>query len=65
MADGDWWFCLIHHKPEHRTGCPNIERLGPYATEAQARGATERTAAATAAWDDDPRWNDDPAPPPR
>ena len=57
-----FWFCLKHNTVE---GCPNKDRLGPYATEAEAARAVEHAAERTAAWDNDPDWNDDasgPAP---
>ncbi len=60
MADGDWWYCLTHHEVEQGAGCPNAERLGPYPTRERAASASSRTAAASEAWDDDPRWNDPP-----
>lgn len=54
-----YWFCLTHHVVETEEGCPNKDRLGPYATEAEAARALERAAERTEAWDEDPVWNDD------
>ncbi len=62
MSDGgEFWFCLTHHRVEGVEGCPNKDRLGPYATEAEASQALEKAAERTAAWDNDPDWNDDAA----
>jgi hypothetical protein len=44
---------------EQGPGCPNQERLGPYATEQEAAGAKERTAARTAEEDARDRADDD------
>lgn len=57
--EGEYWFCLKHHAVEGVEGCPNKDRLGPYATEAEAARALEHAAENTAAWDNDPAWNDD------
>lgn len=43
----DFWWCLTHARVEPGPGCPNKERLGPYATEQQAAGALDRTHART------------------
>jgi hypothetical protein len=34
-----WYYCLVHQKVEPEAGCANAERLGPYATEAEAQSA--------------------------
>jgi hypothetical protein len=36
-----WYYCLVHQKVEPELGCANAERLGPYATEAEAANALE------------------------
>lgn len=54
-----YWFCLKHHRVEGRDGCPNADRLGPYATESEAAQALELARQRTEAWDNDPEWNDD------
>lgn len=59
--EGEYWFCLKHHAVEGVEGCPNKDRLGPYPTEAEAARALEHAAENTAAWDNDPAWNDDAA----
>jgi hypothetical protein len=46
-----WWWCLEHNRVEQGKGCANMNRLGPYASEQEAAGALERTAARTAAND--------------
>jgi hypothetical protein len=40
-------------------GCPNKDRMGPYATEAEAASVLQRAAERNEAWDNDPDWNDD------
>jgi hypothetical protein len=61
MSDGDgqWYFCLIHQRTEHGPGCPDAERLGPYATREEADQALQTAAERNEAWDNDPRWRDD------
>jgi hypothetical protein len=59
MSDeGKWWFCLNHHTVEGEQGCHNRDRLGPYATEAEAARALERVEERNREWDNDPNWND-------
>lgn len=57
---GEYWFCLVHQRVEGEDGCPNKDRMGPYATEAEAAGVLQRAAERNEAWDGDPAWNDDP-----
>jgi len=59
MSDERWYFCLIHQRVEPELGCANSERLGPFATRAEAEHALETAAERNEAWDNDPRWNDD------
>lgn len=54
-----YWFCLQHHIVEPDEGCPNKDRLGPYADEETASQALEIAARRTRDWDNDPNWNDD------
>ncbi|MCP2338567.1 hypothetical protein [Actinomadura rupiterrae] len=49
--DDAWWFCLKHQRVEHGPGCPDKDRMGPYATEAQAANALEEARARNEAWD--------------
>lgn len=49
-AAGDWWFCLKHMKVEHGAGCPDKDRMGPYATEAEAARALETARERNEAW---------------
>lgn len=56
--DQQFWYCLTHHRVEGRDGCPNQDRLGPYATEAEASMALEKAEQRTEAWDNDPKWKD-------
>ncbi|WP_340538094.1 hypothetical protein [Nocardioides sp. GXZ039] len=55
----EYWYCLTHNRVEGRDGCPNKDRLGPFATEAEAARAVETAHERTEAWDNDPKWNDD------
>lgn len=54
-----FWFCLTHHVVEPREGCRNADRLGPYATEAEAAAALENVQRRNEEWDNDPAWNDE------
>ena len=56
---GEYWYCLNHHRVEGVDGCANKDRMGPYATEAEAERALEKAAERTEEWDNDPKWNDD------
>lgn len=40
-SDMSWYYCLVHQRVEPEEGCANAERLGPYATEAEAQHALE------------------------
>lgn len=55
----EFWYCIKHGQVEGEHGCPNKDRMGPYATEAEAERALEIAAEKTEAWETDPRWNDD------
>ena len=57
MAE-EYWYCLKHHTVEPREGCKNADRLGPYATAAEASRALEKVAERNEDWDNDPKWND-------
>ncbi len=60
----DWWWCLQHGQVEQGPGCPNMKRLGPYATREQAEAAPARTAARTADQDAIDAADDDWGKPP-
>jgi len=47
-----WYYCLVHQKVEPEEGCPNAERLGPFATEEQAAGALDLARERNEAFDD-------------
>ncbi len=36
-----WYYCLAHQQVEPEDGCANAERMGPYATQADAEHALE------------------------
>ncbi len=55
---GEYWYCLNHHRVEGVDGCAYKDRMGPYATEAEAERALEKAAERTKEWDNDPKWND-------
>jgi hypothetical protein len=61
MSDtaAEYWFCVKHHRVEGEEGCKNADRLGPYATEAEAARALAKVEERNEEWDTDPRWNDD------
>lgn len=48
-----WWFNLRTQAVEHGPGDPNSERMGPYATRAEAESALDRAKARNEAWDAD------------
>lgn len=52
-----WYYCLNHHTVEPEDGCAPSQRLGPYASEAEASRALEKVAERNAAWDADSGWN--------
>ena len=58
MAHGEWYWCLTHHAVEPYEGCRSEERLGPYATKAEASRALERVAERNKEFDHDPRFVD-------
>ena len=48
-----WYYCLEHMRSEPKDGCPNSERLGPYATQVEATAAIELAAERNTAFDAD------------
>ncbi len=48
-----WYYCLVHQKVEPENGCANAERLGPFATEAEAADALELARDRNATFDAD------------
>jgi len=59
----EYWYCLKHHRVEPTEGEPNKDRLGPYATEAEAARALDKVQERNESWDHDPDWNDDESAP--
>lgn len=59
MAEGQWWWCLVHRRAEAEPDATGADRLGPYATEEQAADALGRVASRNDEWDNDPAWRDD------
>ena len=54
-----WWYCLKHQAVEQTDACANSERMGPYASYAEAEAALTTAAERSEQWDNDPRWNDE------
>lgn len=52
-GDAHWWFNLRTQTVEQGPGDPNSERMGPYATELEAKTALDRARERTEAWDRD------------
>ena len=55
-AQGDWWFNLRTQTVEHGPGSAAKDRMGPYATRADAEHALDRARERNEAWrraDDD------------
>lgn len=59
MADGQWYWCLVHHAVEPYEGCAEGDRLGPYNTPDEAANALKIVQERNEQWDNDPDWNDD------
>ncbi len=59
-SDGEYWFNVKLHRVETTEDLsPSKDRLGPYATRAEAERALEKAAQRNEDWDGDPDWNDD------
>jgi hypothetical protein len=56
---GQYYYCLEHHTVEPEEGCRAADRLGPYATRAEAERALEKVQERNEEWDNDPNWSDD------
>lgn len=55
----EWYFCLKHHRVEPYQGCKAADRLGPYASEAEAERALQTVAERNDRWDEEDRaWNE-------
>jgi len=54
-----YFYCLKHHTVEGKHGCKASDRLGPYATHAEAERALEKVEERNEQWEHDPDWNDD------
>jgi uncharacterized membrane protein YfbV (UPF0208 family) len=51
VSEMSWYYCLVHQRVEPEDGCPNVERMGPYATEADAAHALETAKERSEAYD--------------
>jgi hypothetical protein len=60
MSDPEdgFYFCLKHHTVEGPEGCRAKDRLGPYATRAEAEHALDKVEERNEEWEHDPKWND-------
>ncbi|GAA1005557.1 hypothetical protein Aple_051430 [Acrocarpospora pleiomorpha] len=54
-----WWFCLKHMRVEPDQGCPNKDRMGPYASEVEAADALKTAAERNKAWQAQDQDEDD------
>ncbi|MEE1939899.1 hypothetical protein V1L54_10850 [Streptomyces sp. TRM 70361] len=59
---GEWFYCLEHHKVEEGPECPAKDRMGPYASRADAERAMETARERNAQWENDPRWSEPSTP---
>jgi hypothetical protein len=60
MSADQWWFCLKHMAVEPDEGCPNKDRMGPYATRDEAAAALQTAAARNKSWQEaDKDWDGD------
>ncbi len=59
MAEGQYYWCLEHHRVEPYDGCKAADRLGPYDTVDEAERAIQRVEERNEEWDNDPRFNDE------
>lgn len=48
---GEWYYCLRHKAVEEGLQCPAKNRLGPYATRAEADHALDRVRERNEDWD--------------
>lgn len=55
---GEWYYCLKHKTVEPYAACKAGDRLGPYASQAEAQAALEHVAERNEDWETDPRFND-------
>lgn len=56
----EYWWCLTHGRVEQGAVCKAQDRLGPYASEEEARAWRERRDAREESWEEeDRRWRGD------
>ncbi|MDT3398744.1 hypothetical protein RKE29_19185 [Streptomyces sp. B1866] len=55
---GEWYYCLRDGRVEEGPECRAADRMGPYASRAEAERAMETAAERNARWEHDPRWHD-------
>src|SRR3954465_2519726 len=60
MAEGDWWYDLNTKQAVQDDRAGKVAgRRGPYHSREEAERALDKVAERNAAYDNDPRWNDD------
>lgn len=52
-AEGEWYYCFKHKKVETQDECHQMDRMGPYPTQADAEHWREHVAERNKEWDDD------------
>lgn len=55
---GEWFFNVETGTVEEGPQSPGKNRMGPYASRAEAEQALERARERTSEWESDPRWRD-------
>jgi hypothetical protein len=51
-ARGEWYYCFKHRTVEHRDDCHEMDRMGPYPTQEEARDWRTRVAKRNEQWDE-------------
>jgi len=58
---GQWFWCLEHQRPEREGACRAEQRMGPYASEQEARDWQAQNQERNRSWDEeDERWSGNP-----
>jgi hypothetical protein len=52
-AQGEWYYCFKHQKVERRDECNEMDRMGPYTSEEDARNWRAIVAERNREWDED------------
>jgi hypothetical protein len=55
--DGEWYWCLAHHRVEQGKACPERVRMGPYSSAEEAARWREKADQRNERWEgEDARW---------